>query len=377
MSLLSERLRALRAARSRAGSSEPYGAAAASSSTIVGAVVGVAAVAGILGRVAGGAPRGGGRRGGCCGSPSPPPTCPPRRDRRRGHLAVDDAGRDFYLIDTAFVEAHHRTQGLEAAHPRHRRQRDRADLRRPRRPRARRGVDHAQLRLQPRRRRPDRQRLVERRPARPILEEAGPLPGADAILQTSDDGWTCGTPLERDHRRPQRDARGRHERRAAADRARLPGAHDRARPLRLRVGHQVGRRHGGHHASTSSTPSGPSGAGASSGRSRCPRASRCRAPATRSGPARSSRRHRLVTAHRHLGGRGRRRRRLLAPAELAGSPNNDCWVQWQAVLDVERGRPHRCGSARPTGTAWCRPASCATCCPTAPPAGTRSTSRRA
>ena len=29
----------------------------------------------------------------------------------------------------------------------------------------------------------------------PILEEAGVLSGADAVLQTSDDGWTCGTPL--------------------------------------------------------------------------------------------------------------------------------------------------------------------------------------
>jgi DMSO/TMAO reductase YedYZ molybdopterin-dependent catalytic subunit len=29
----------------------------------------------------------------------------------------------------------------------------------------------------------------------PLLAEAGPLPGADAVLQTSDDGWTCGTPL--------------------------------------------------------------------------------------------------------------------------------------------------------------------------------------
>ncbi len=28
-----------------------------------------------------------------------------------------------------------------------------------------------------------------------LLEEAGVLPGADALLQTSDDGWTCGTPL--------------------------------------------------------------------------------------------------------------------------------------------------------------------------------------
>ncbi len=29
-----------------------------------------------------------------------------------------------------------------------------------------------------------------------LLAEAGILPGADAVLQTSDDGWTCGTPLE-------------------------------------------------------------------------------------------------------------------------------------------------------------------------------------
>jgi DMSO/TMAO reductase YedYZ molybdopterin-dependent catalytic subunit len=28
-----------------------------------------------------------------------------------------------------------------------------------------------------------------------LLREAGVLPGADAVLQTSDDGWTCGTPL--------------------------------------------------------------------------------------------------------------------------------------------------------------------------------------
>ena len=46
-------------------------------------------------------------------------------------------------------------------------------------------------------------------------------------------------------RRPQRDARRRDERQAAAAGARLPGPDDRARPLRLRVGVQVGRRHGG------------------------------------------------------------------------------------------------------------------------------------
>lgn len=32
-------------------------------------------------------------------------------------------------------------------------------------------------------------------PVRELLAEAGVLPGADAVLQTSADGWTCGTPL--------------------------------------------------------------------------------------------------------------------------------------------------------------------------------------
>ena len=40
-----------------------------------------------------------------------------------------------------------------------------------------------------------------------LLAEAGVDAEADAVLQTSDDGWTCGTPLARAHRRPQRDAR--------------------------------------------------------------------------------------------------------------------------------------------------------------------------
>lgn len=30
----------------------------------------------------------------------------------------------------------------------------------------------------------------------PLLEEAGVIDGADAVLQTSQDGWTCGTPLD-------------------------------------------------------------------------------------------------------------------------------------------------------------------------------------
>ena len=48
-------------------------------------------------------------------------------------------------------------------------------------------------------------------------------------------------------RRPRRDARRRDERSPAPHRARLPGPHRRPRALRLRLGDQVGRGHGGHH----------------------------------------------------------------------------------------------------------------------------------
>ena len=54
-------------------------------------------------------------------------------------------------------------------------------------------------------------------------------PGADAVKQTSQDGWTCGTPIEAltDDRNAMLAVGD--ERRAAAGRARLPGADGRAR----------------------------------------------------------------------------------------------------------------------------------------------------
>ena len=86
-------------------------------------------------------------------------------------------------------------------------------------------------------------------PVRELLAQARPLAGADAVKQTSKDGWTCGTPLPvLIDPQPQRDARRRHERRAAAGAPRLPGADGGARPLRLRLGDQVGGRPRGDHA---------------------------------------------------------------------------------------------------------------------------------
>ena len=101
---------------------------------------------------------------GCPGSPSPgsppapgsgSPAC------RRGETPTDD----FYRIDTALAIPRSR-RGVAAADPRHGRAGAGAELPGPARPPAHRGVGDALLRLQPGRRRPDRQRLVERRPGR-------------------------------------------------------------------------------------------------------------------------------------------------------------------------------------------------------------------
>ena len=76
-----------------------------------------------------------------------------------------------------------------------------------------------------------------------ILDEAGLQEGAEQVVSRSVDGWTCGSPIEaimdgRDAMLGDRD-----ERRAAPGRPRLPGADRRARPVRLRVGDEVGDRH--------------------------------------------------------------------------------------------------------------------------------------
>ena len=101
---------------------------------------------------------------------------------------------------------------------------------------------HARVRLEQRRRRADRQRPVARlsdpRAARPSRADRRGRHGAVAL-----DRRLHGELADRGaDRRPQRDPRGRHERRAAAGRARVPGADGRPRPVRLRVGDQVGHR---------------------------------------------------------------------------------------------------------------------------------------
>ena len=75
---------------------------------------------------------------------------------------------------------------------------------------------------------------------RDLLADAGVHADADMVLSKSSDGFTAGTPVEALDRRPRRTAGHRDERPAAAHRPRLPRAARRARPVRLRVGHQMG-----------------------------------------------------------------------------------------------------------------------------------------
>ena len=130
-------------------------------------------------------------------------------------------------------------------------------------------VRHPDLRLQRGRRGPDRQRPLARA-CRSRTCSTRPAP--DAAPTRSSAGRSTAGPRHAHRRalarRPRRAARRRHERRAAAGRARLPGPDGRARPLRLRVGHQVGDRARADHASPTSTPTGCRAAGRRRGRSR-------------------------------------------------------------------------------------------------------------
>ena len=182
------------------------------------------------------------RAAGCCASPASPGAR--RRPRPRVGLAGiapwQTPNEDFYLIDTTLAkptidpeEWSLRIHGLV----------DRelvltySDLV------ARRDdgvVDHPQLRQQRGGRRTRRQRPLERRTTGRPAGRPRRRADADCVLQTSHDGWFCATPLAA--LTDDRDAmlavamNGR----PLPHRARLPGAHGRARPLRLRLGHASG-----------------------------------------------------------------------------------------------------------------------------------------
>ena len=139
-------------------------------------------------------------RSGRCGSrrrsgPRPPLPAGARPEDPRAQL-VHHPERQFYRVDTAIVLPEIAAVQLAAPDPRHGRQGDDADLRRPHQAPADRGLRHADLRIQPGRRPLRRQRQVAgREPAQPA-GQAGIKAGADQLLCTSSDGFTSGTPIE-------------------------------------------------------------------------------------------------------------------------------------------------------------------------------------
>ena len=187
-------------------------------------------------------------------------------DRARGGHALADVELDFYRIDTAIVvPAIEPTKWSLRIHGKVDREIT-LTYARPGGPGADRGVGHAQLRLQRGRGRPDRQRVVERRPAR--RHPGRGRPARRRGRRAAD----LGRRVElrhapgRAHRRPQRDARGRDERRR---RCRSSTASRSGRSCRGCTA--TSRRASGwsrwrSRASTRSRRTGPSGAGASRAR---------------------------------------------------------------------------------------------------------------
>ena len=117
------------------------------------------------------------------------------------------------------------------------------------------------------------------------------------------------------------------ERRAAADRARVPGPDGGARPVRLRLGHQVARRAGADHVRRLRRVLGPARLGAA-------------------GPDQDRSRGSTAPGRRHGAGRrgrGGRRRLGPAPGHLARSRCGSTAVPWQtatlaAVASVDTWR---------------------------------------
>ena len=164
-------------------------------------------------------------------------------------------------------------------------------------------------------------------------------PGADQVVGRSVDGFACGFPVADAHRRPRRAGRRRHERRAAADRARLPGPPDRARPVRLRVGDEVADRDRADDVRRVRPLLAAAGLGAAGADQadephrhaawpgQGPRRHACRSPAWR-GPRRSASAPSRSTSTTPAGSR---------PSSPT-APTNDTWRQWVYRWDATPGR---------------------------------------
>ncbi len=197
LSLITERLRRMDAVPDAQRFEEPFVRSRRSFLAITGAVVGVAAVAGVLGRVAGGSRRSVEQARRLLRLPVSSPRVPPdARIGVRGAAPWMTPASDFYLIDTTFVKPTIKPADWQLRIH---------------------GMVENEIVL-------TYDDLMQRELVEawvtlncvsnpvggelvgnawwsgvllgPLLEMAGPLAGADAVLQTSHDGWTCGTPLE-------------------------------------------------------------------------------------------------------------------------------------------------------------------------------------
>ena len=170
-----------------------------------------------------------------------------------------------------------------------------------------------------------------------LLAEAGVSDGADAVLQTSEDGWTCGTPLSAL-------TDGRDAMLAVAMNGRplpiehgfpvrtiVPGLYGFVSASKWVVDIEVTRFDG-------SRPTGPSRAGPSRARSGSPPGSTCPAPARRSRPVRS--------ASAASPGSSTSASKAVEVAVDGGEwqagrarrvPTDDTWVQWAGTVAVAPG----------------------------------------
>ena len=166
-------------------------------------------------------------------------------DRRRGPLPRHHATarQDRRLLPRRHParRTDRRHRRLVADDRRDGRPRARAHLRRPPRDALDRARHHAHLRLQQRRRSLRRRRPLARRPAHRPARAGGRAGRRRPDLQYRRRRHDDRHAVRARHRRPRRDDRDRHERRAAPARARLPGPHGGPRALRLRQRLQVDR----------------------------------------------------------------------------------------------------------------------------------------
>ena len=186
-----------------------------------------------------------------------------------------------------------------------------------------------------------------------VLKMAGPQAGADCVLSTSVDGFTVTTPLEA--LTDDRDALlafAMNGEPLPVEHG-FPVRHGRARPVRVRLGDQVGRRPEGHRRSPTRPPTGPAAAGRRRHRSRLRRGSTCpksfaqvsKGTVAIAGMAWAQ--HRGITGVQVQIDDGD-----WQDATLSGEVSADTWRQWVYQWDATETGQHtiRCRAIDSTGT---------------------------